>query len=92
MARSGNPSPHVARQAKRRRGKPGDLATLLKVVWSALLEAEAVLMTTEGDNPELCLKAVHAVSQCAGQYAKLLEIGEFEARLAAMEAAIKERQ
>jgi hypothetical protein len=35
-----------------------------------------VLDGTQGDNPELCLKAVHAVSQCAGQYAKLLEVGE----------------
>ena len=71
-----NPSPHKARQAKKRRRKPGDLQDLLKVVWGALLEAEAVLDGTQGDNPELCLKAVHAVSQCAGQYAKLLEVGE----------------
>ena len=85
-----NPNPHKARLAKRRRGKVGDLAALVRVLWSALLDAEAVLRSTEGDNPELCLKAVHAVSQCAGQYAKLLEIGEFEARIAALEAAQKE--
>jgi hypothetical protein len=29
--------------------------------------------------------AVHAVSQCAGQYAKLFEIGELEARPGALE-------
>jgi hypothetical protein len=81
-----NPNPHKARQAKKRRGKPGDLATLLKVVWAALLEAETVLQSTQGDNPELCLRAVHAVSQCAGQYAKLLEIDELESRIAALEA------
>jgi hypothetical protein len=81
-----NPNPHHARQAKKRRGKPGDLAALLRVVWGALLEADAVLQSTQGDNPELCLKAVHAVSQCAGQYAKLLEIGEYESRLSALEA------
>jgi len=82
-----NPDPLRARQAKKRRGKPGDLPALLRVVWAALLEADAVLQSTHGDNPELCLKAVHAVSQCAGQYAKLLEIGELEARIAALEAA-----
>jgi len=84
-----NPSPHQARLSKRRRGKPGDLPALLRVVWAALLEADAVLQSTQGDNPELCLKAVHAVSQCAGQYAKLLEVGELEARIAALEAAQK---
>ena len=92
MARRGNPNPHKAREAKRRRGKPGNIDTLLRVLWNALLEAEAVLMATEGDNPELCLRAVHAMSQCAGQYAKLLEVGELEARIAALEAAQKEEQ
>jgi hypothetical protein len=84
-----NPNPHKARMAQRRRGKPGDLAALLKVVWHALSEAQAVLDSTQGDNPDLCLRAVHAVSQCAGQYAKLLEIGELEARVAALEAGQK---
>ena len=81
-----NPNPLPARQAKKRKGKPGDLQALLRVVWAALLEADAVLQSTNGDNPELTLKAVHAVSQCAGQYAKLLEVGELEARIAALEA------
>lgn len=72
--------------AKKKRHKPGNLDDLLRVVWQALLEAEAVLESTDGDNPELALKAVHAVSQCAGQYEKLLEIGELEARVSALEA------
>jgi hypothetical protein len=82
-----NFNPLPARQAKKQRAKPGDLAALLRVVWGALLEADAVLQSTSEDHPELCLKAVHAVSQCAGQYAKLLEVGELEARIAALEAA-----
>jgi len=86
-----NPNPHEARQAKKRKGKPGDLPALLRVVWAALLEADQVLHSTDGDNPELVLKAVHAVSQCAGQYAKLLEVGELEARLTALEQAQKGR-
>ena len=80
-----NPSPYKARQAKRRKGKPGDLAALLRVVWAALLEADAVMQAADEDNPELILKCVHAISQCAGQYAKLVETGELEARLAALE-------
>ena len=74
-----------AHRPRTRRGRPGKLPDLTRILWQALLEAESVLQSTRGDNPELCLKAVHAVSQCAGQYAKLLEIGEFEARLAALE-------
>ena len=85
-----NPSPHKARIAKKRKGKPGDMPRLLRVVWSALLEAERVMESTDSDNPELTLKAVHAVSQCAGQYAKLLEVGELEARIVALEVQAQE--
>jgi hypothetical protein len=86
-----NPNPHQARMAFRRKGKPGDMDVLLRVVWHALIEAVAVLDATHGDNPELCLRAVHAVSQCAGQYARLLEIGEHEARIACLEHWREER-
>ena len=82
-----NPSPHKARQAKKRRRTPGDLATLLQVLWGARLKAEAVL-DAAGTDSELTLKAVHAVSQCAGQYSKFLEVGELEARLAALETQV----
>lgn len=37
------------------------------------------------------LRAIHAISQCSGQYSKLLEIGEHEARLAALEQALAEK-
>jgi hypothetical protein len=40
---------------------------------------------SNAEEPELRLKAIHAVSQCAGQYAKLLEVGELEARLKVLE-------
>jgi hypothetical protein len=55
------------------------------MLWRALLEAERVLL--ESDDDELSLKAVHAVSQASGQYLKLLEIGELEARVAALEVS-----
>ena len=81
-----NPHPDAlhARRAKKRRRKPGDMQAVKAKVWNALCEAEAVLLAAE--DAELTLKAVHAVSQCAGQYAKLLEIGELEARVQALEA------
>jgi hypothetical protein len=81
-----NASPYKARLGKRLRGKPGDLADLQKILWYSLKLAQGVLdQATEDDQ---ILRAVHCVSQCAGQYAKLLEVGEFEARLAAIEATL----
>ena len=84
-----NPSPHAARLAKKRARKPGQLPQLLRLLWQALLEAQAIL--DEAAEAELRLRAIHAISQAAGQYAKLLEIGELEARIAALEAAEKAR-
>jgi hypothetical protein len=71
--------------AKKRARKPGDLGALKITLWRAILEAERVLLESEDD--ELSLKAVHAVSQASGQYLRLLEIGELEARVAALEAS-----
>ena len=68
-----------------RKRQPGTLADLLQVLWNALKEAEEVLNTSAGD-PELVLKAAHCISQCAGQYHKMLEGYTFEERLAALEA------
>lgn len=84
-----NPSPHHARMAKKRRGKPGDLPAVKRELWHALQRAVQVLDGAPEANPELILKAVHAVSQVCGQYMKLLEIGELESRFAALEALVK---
>jgi hypothetical protein len=78
-----NPNPYAARLAQRRAHKPGTLADLLKVLWTAIRDAEHLLYSA--DDPEFRLRCVHALSQAAGQYAKLLEIGEFEARLVQIE-------
>jgi hypothetical protein len=85
-----NPNPFHARMAKKRARKPGDLRALQRMLWRALLEAKTVFL--ESDNDELSLKAVHALSQASGQYAKLLEIGELEARVVALEAAQGQRR
>jgi hypothetical protein len=80
---------HQARMAKRRLRKPGDLRSLQRMLWQALIECERVLMHAADD--EMTLRAAHAVGQVGGQYSKLLEIGEFESRLAALEAALASR-
>lgn len=67
-----NRSPHKARLGKKLRGKPGDMAELQKTLWYALKLAQGVL--DQAHEEELILRAVHAVSQCVGQYEKLLEI------------------
>jgi len=82
-----NASPYRARLAKRRAHKPGDLNNLTRILWTAIRDAEQLLYTAE--DPELRLRCVHALSQSAGQYARLLEIGELEARLEALERAMK---
>ncbi len=84
----GNPhaNPTRARMAKKKRQQTGNLKALQRKLWVALLHAEDVL--EQAEQAELRLKAVHALSQCAGQYAKLLEIGELEARMAEVEARL----
>jgi hypothetical protein len=74
---------HAAKLLRRRTAKAGGLPQLLKMLWQALIEAEAVLLAS--DDPELTLKACHAISQCGGQYFRVLEGGEMEARLKALE-------
>ena len=77
---------HKARLGKKLRGKPGNMAEVRGILWYALKRAQGILDTaTENDET---LKACHAVGQLAGQYVKLLEIGELEAQLAALEAAM----
>ena len=84
-----NPNPYQARQGKKLVRKVGDMHGLLKKLWQAILEAERVLLDAPHDQPKLSLKACHALSQCCGQYANLLEIGELEARIVALEEAQK---
>ena len=87
-----NPNPHKARQAKKRRAKPGSIQDLTEVLWRAVSTLEEHLTRTadaeEVDIPELC-KLSHALSQSAGVYLKALETGEHEGRLASLEAALE---
>lgn len=82
----GNPNadPTLARQAKRarRRGKPGTLEDARALLWRALTRAGELL---EEEDPAHALRAVHAISQGAAAYARIVEVGELEARIAALE-------
>jgi hypothetical protein len=77
---------HAAKLLRRRTHRIGNLTELLKVLWQVIVEAEAVLLSS--DDPELILKACHALSQASMSYAKLLEQSEVEQRLARVEARL----
>jgi transcriptional regulator of aromatic amino acid metabolism len=85
----------------KRRGKPGNVKQLTAVLWRAMSRLEEALDDLQPAEPllpgvlrayseptiaTLC-KLTHAMSQAAGTYLKALEVGELEARLAALEAA-----
>jgi hypothetical protein len=94
MARGGtpgnrrNPNPAAGRLAKKAHAKPGNLEDVQALVWAALCKAQALMEKPE-QKDDLCLRAVNAIGQVAMSYAKLLEVGEYEARLAAVEAALR---
>jgi hypothetical protein len=80
-----NPNPHKARRAKRAKAKPpGTINDVKARVWTAI-EAAAEILAASDTDPALRLRAVHAVTQAAGSYTKILESAEFEARLRALE-------
>lgn len=80
-----NPNPYAARLALRRARKPGTMEDVLLVLWTAVRDAERLLY--EAEDPDFRLRCIHAISQAAGQYVRLLESGEFDARLKALEDA-----
>ena len=88
-----NPNPYKARQARKRRKKAnvGTLKDVQGVLWEAIqmLELHILEPAERGekiDVRDLC-RLTHALSQAATTYAKITEVGEFEERLAALEAA-----
>ena len=75
---------YKARMVKRRRAKAGTLAQTQAVLWQAILGAEQVL--GDADTNAQTLQACHALAQACSAYAKLLQAGELEARVQALEA------
>lgn len=82
-----NPNPDAAKarmgKKAKRRSQPGTVEAARALLWQALERAAELL---QEDDPYLSLKAVHAVSQGASAYAKIVEVGELEARIEALEA------
>ena len=81
-----NPNPHVARTAKKRRRirKVGDLAAMRRKLWQAITTAEDILLDPESDTLTQ-LKSINAITSASTAYAKLIEVGELEERLTALE-------
>jgi len=83
-------SPNQAPPGKKRYLVVGNLTQLQRLLWHALREAAAIL--DEAEEVDTKLRAVHAIAQASSQYSKLLEVGEFEQRLRALEAAAPGRR
>ncbi len=69
----------------------GTLTDARRKLWQAITSAEDVLLDDESD-AQMVLKAAHAITSASTAYAKLIEIGEIEARLEAVEQLLKERR
>lgn len=90
-----NPNPHQARAAKRRKRGAGSVQELQAVLWALVQQVRDDLEKRGADGEpalpfEVRLKGVHALSQVSGTYLKATEVGELEARLAALEERMKE--
>lgn len=76
----------------KRSRRPGSVADAMLIQWRALQAAEAVLFHAAGaGDVAAVLRAVHASTQAATAYAKLVETVDLEARIAALEAAEEAR-
>ena len=71
----------------KRRRKPGDLSSLRRTLWAALLTAEELC---DAPDPNVRLRALHAMSQLSAVYLRTLEVADFEGRLVRLEAALAE--
>lgn len=72
----------------KRHRKAGSTRDALLIAWRGLKAAEeALYASAETNDLGLVLKAVHAITQASGTYAKLIETAELEARIEALEEA-----
>ncbi len=91
----GDTRPHVAREAKKRHRAPaaGTLDEMRGKLWAAVLAAaRAVERAEAGESNDGVLRGVHAITQASGAYARIVEAGELEARLAELEKAVAARE
>ncbi len=68
---------------KKTKTRVGSVADVRKRLWEAV---EAAATLTGSEDPGVRLRAVHAVTQAAGAYSKIVEACEFESRIAALES------
>lgn len=85
-----NADPAKARQARRTKRQAaaetaGTVSDLRLKLWRALAVATDML-DDPGSDAASKLKALHALTQASGVYLKVVEVGELEARLNALEA------
>ena len=67
--------------------KPGDLGTLKKKMWLAVMCAQDIL-TEDHVSTDQRLRAVHALVQAGGAYGKLLETIDLQAQLDTIKAEL----
>jgi len=84
-----NPNPWKARLARYQRRPPGDIDTLRRQTWAALMLAFEGCAAADADQRR---KALLAYSQLASSYLKLYEVAELEPRLQALERALLEER
>lgn len=79
-------APNGGRNARRRRPKPGDVASLRRVLWSAIRDVEAIIHDPpDGATLDQRLRAVQALATVSGVYLKAIEHHELTARVEAIE-------
>lgn len=77
---------------RRRRPKPGDIASLRRVLWAAIRDLETLTYQPPDDvTLDQRLRAVHALATISGQYLRATEQHDLVARIEALEAAAAER-
>ena len=74
----------------KRQRKPGTIEDALLIQWRAVKAAEQGLYAAP-DVPGV-LRAVHAITQAAAGYSKLLEAHQLEDRVSAIEEALEKRK
>lgn len=85
-----NPNPYQARQgrARKRQDAAGSVEDLQAALWRAIDRLNESLKSKKGaDVDDAALRRMHALCQLGGVYLKVVEVGELEARIAALEAA-----
>ena len=96
MAAPRKPNTSPARRAKKRKTQvaaeaAGTLEQLQARLWSAITRIDGIINDDSADSA-LVLRASHALFQGAAAFSKVLEVGELEGRLDALEEALAGRR